>query len=45
MLRRFGRMMTLPLDMPDHVRNVRYPIPLAECNARPGEPACELGSL
>lgn len=24
--------------------NIRYPIPLAECNARPGEPACMLGS-
>jgi starch-binding outer membrane protein, SusD/RagB family len=41
-LRRFMR--PLPLDMPDHTQNVRYPIPLAECNARPGEPACELGS-
>ena len=41
-LRRFGK--PLPLDMPDHVRNVRYPIPLAECNARPDEPACTLGS-
>jgi hypothetical protein len=27
------------------VRNRRYPLPLAECNARTGEPACELGSL
>jgi hypothetical protein len=36
--------MTLPLDMPDHVRNVRYPIPTAECDARPSEPACALGS-
>ena len=43
--RRFGRLDSLPLDMPDHVRNVRYPIPLAECNARPEtEPACALGS-
>lgn len=42
-LRRFGRL--LPLDKPEHMRNVRYPIPLAECNARPGEPACTLGSL
>jgi hypothetical protein len=24
--------------------NIRYPIPLAECNARPGEARCELGS-
>jgi hypothetical protein len=41
-LRRFGR--DLPVDMPTDVRNVRYPIPLAECNARPDEPACMLGS-
>lgn len=41
-LRRFGRQ--LPLDKPDHVRNVRYPIPLTECNARPNEHACTLGS-
>lgn len=41
-LRRFG--VPLPLDKPEHVRNVRYPIPLAECDARPGEPACMLSS-
>lgn len=38
--RRFGRIDMLPKDKPDHVINVRYPIPLAECNARPGEPKC-----
>lgn len=38
--RRFGRIEMLPKDKPDHVINVRYPIPLAECNARPGEPKC-----
>jgi len=43
-VRRFGRTMDLPLDMPDHIRNVRYPIPRAECDARPGEPNCMLGS-
>jgi hypothetical protein len=44
-LRRFGRTMELPLDDPaKHFRNVRYPFPLAECNARPGEPRCMLGS-
>lgn len=43
--RRFGRLEDLPLDMPEHVRNERYPLPLSECNARPGEPACMLGSL
>jgi hypothetical protein len=41
-LRRFEQ--PIPLDMPDHTQNVRYPIPLAECNARPGEPKCMLGS-
>jgi starch-binding outer membrane protein, SusD/RagB family len=43
--RRFGRLDTLPLDKPDHTRNRRYPIPLTECNARTGEPACMLDSL
>jgi hypothetical protein len=46
-LRRFGR--ELPLDIPTgegmHVRNVRYPLPLAECDARPGEPRCMLSSM
>jgi starch-binding outer membrane protein, SusD/RagB family len=41
-LRRFGR--DLPLDAPDHVRNVRYPVPQGECDARPGEPACLITS-
>lgn len=41
-LRRFGK--PLPLDKPDDVANIRYPIPLPECNARPGEPRCKLGS-
>lgn len=44
-VRRFGRLDTLPLDMPDFTRNRRFPIPLAECNARPKEPKCDLGSL
>lgn len=42
--RRFGRLADLPLDLPEHVRNERYPIPQPECDARPGEPACALGS-
>lgn len=41
-LRRFGR--PLPLDSPNHVRNLRFPIPQAECDARPGEPACAINS-
>ena len=44
-VRRFDRITDLPLDDPmNDVRNVRYPIPLNECNARPNEPACSLGS-
>lgn len=41
-LRRFGK--PLPLDNPAHNQNLRYPIPGPECNARPNEPACALGS-
>jgi hypothetical protein len=50
-VRRLGHVMDLPLDMPNvedppqHVRNIRYPIPRAECDARPGEAACMLGSM
>jgi hypothetical protein len=50
-VRRFDRITDLPLDMPSgmnpatHVRNVRYPIPQAECDARPGEPACDIASM
>ncbi|HEU0036839.1 MAG TPA: RagB/SusD family nutrient uptake outer membrane protein [Kofleriaceae bacterium] len=41
-VRRFGRVESLPLDMPGDTRNIRYPIPLSECNARPAdEPACD----
>ena len=42
--RRLDKLQVLPLDKPDDVRNIRYPIPLPECNARPGEAACTLGS-
>jgi hypothetical protein len=42
-LRRFG--IPLPLDDEQkHKRNVRYPVPQAECDARPGEPACMITS-
>jgi hypothetical protein len=41
-LQRFG--IPLPLDAPTHTRNIRYPIPQAECDARPGESACKLNS-
>lgn len=43
-VRRFNRVTDLPLDDPSYIRNVRFPIPLAECNARPNDPACALGS-
>jgi hypothetical protein len=39
-VRRFDRVMDLPLDDPGHVRNIRYPFPTAECNARPNDAAC-----
>jgi starch-binding outer membrane protein, SusD/RagB family len=42
-LRRFGR--PLPLDADNHKRNVRFPIPQPECDARPGEPRCKLNSV
>lgn len=41
-LRRFGQ--KLPLDRATDKANVRFPIPLAECNARPNEAACMGGS-
>lgn len=53
-LKRFGRTAPcgadsdttncLPLDAADHVINLRYPIPTAECDARPGEPACNVNT-
>jgi starch-binding outer membrane protein, SusD/RagB family len=45
-VRRFGRVAELHLEDadPSYVLNVRFPIPLQECNARPNEPACKLGS-
>ncbi len=48
-LRRFG--IPLPLDVTTdsdnalkHVRNLHYPVPLAECDARKTEPACAIAS-
>ena len=43
--RRLGRIMDLPLDKTDHRRNLRYPIPQGECDARPGEAACTINSV
>jgi starch-binding outer membrane protein, SusD/RagB family len=41
-LRRFGR--PIPVDAPAHVRNLRFPVPQAECDARVNEPACAITS-
>ena len=40
-VRRFGRLNTLPLDLPTHVRAVQQVVPLSECQARDrtGDPA------
>lgn len=43
-VRRFNRVASLPLDRADFKRNIRWPIPLPECNARPGEIACTKSS-
>jgi hypothetical protein len=44
-LRRFNLTDTLPLDKDTHKRNIRWPIPQPECDARGGtDPACKLGS-
>lgn len=52
--RRLNRLDVLPVyvttdpdsgDMTPDTLNVRYPIPLGECNARPGEPRCSLSSV
>ncbi|HET7502164.1 MAG TPA: RagB/SusD family nutrient uptake outer membrane protein [Kofleriaceae bacterium] len=43
--RRFGRTDELAHSAPaESVLNIRLPFPAAECNARPGEPACGFGS-
>jgi hypothetical protein len=34
----------IPIDPAKEQVNRRYPVPLAECNARPGEPKCALTS-
>jgi hypothetical protein len=41
-LRRFGQ--PIPKDRDTDIQNVRFPIPLPECNARPGEAACNGGT-
>lgn len=48
-VRRLGRLDTLPIDVPTgdnapHRLNVRWPLPLAECDARPGAAPCAMGS-
>jgi hypothetical protein len=42
--RRLNRLTDLPIDAPDDKLNVRYPLPRAECDARPGDEHCTLGS-
>jgi len=44
-LRRFDRLDELPLDQEGFVINVRFPLPSAECDGRPGEAACTKSSL
>ena len=43
--RRFDRLDELPIDLDGLVVNVRYPLPSAECDGRPGEPACSETSM
>jgi len=43
-VRRFDRVEDLPLDLDGHGHNVRWPLPSAECNARPGAAPCAMGS-
>lgn len=43
--RRLNRITDIPLDKSEHRRNIRFPIPQAECDARPNEPACTKDSL
>ncbi|TMQ08058.1 MAG: RagB/SusD family nutrient uptake outer membrane protein [Deltaproteobacteria bacterium] len=43
-LRRFGRLTPDLLDSTAHVLNRRFPVPQAECDARPGEKACTINS-
>jgi len=41
-LRRFK--IALPMVSEKEVQNIHYPVPQAECDARPGEPACNITS-
>jgi hypothetical protein len=43
-MRRFGRTDQLPLDRTIHKRNIRWPIPTPECDARPDEERCTRSS-
>ncbi|HWP36507.1 MAG TPA: RagB/SusD family nutrient uptake outer membrane protein [Gemmatimonadales bacterium] len=38
-MRRYNRLTQLPLDLPAHRRNDKFPFPLDECNARDPKPA------
>jgi hypothetical protein len=43
-LRRFGRTDEIPIE-PGDVLNLRYPLPQAECDGRPGESACTQSTM
>ena len=38
-LRRYGRLSTLPLDLPEHRRFGKFPFPINECLARSPNPS------
>jgi hypothetical protein len=40
-LRRYGRLAQLPLDLPSHTVHPRFPFPVAECDARAGDPRAQ----
>ncbi|MBK7534336.1 MAG: RagB/SusD family nutrient uptake outer membrane protein [Myxococcales bacterium] len=42
--RRFNRVADLKPALPNHVVNLRFPIPQAECDARKNEPKCNITS-
>jgi hypothetical protein len=44
-LRRFGRTDEIPIDLPVDVLNLRFPLPQAECDGRPGEDACTASTM
>jgi hypothetical protein len=43
-LRRFGLSLLVPMEPTTHAQNLRFPIPQAECDGRPGEATCNITS-